>query len=71
MANLEHSKSWNPEPWSVKLNSLIVTFHFFQKPKIEVKKLKHNHYTNALSKDAILSENVDLKKKKKKKKCWH
>ena len=28
MANLEHSKSWNPEPWSAKLNSLIVTFHF-------------------------------------------
>lgn len=29
-----------------------------------MKKLKHNQYTNSLSKDAILSENVDLKKKK-------
>ena len=33
-----------------------------------MKKLKHNHYTNSLSKDAILSENVDLKKKKEKEK---
>ena len=32
-----------------------------------MKKLKHNHYTNSLSKDAILSENADLKKKKKRK----
>lgn len=30
-----------------------------------MKKLKHNQYTNSLSKDAILSENVDLKKKKR------
>lgn len=30
-----------------------------------MKKLKHNQYTNSLSKDAILSENVDLKKKEK------
>ena len=30
-----------------------------------MKKLKHNQNTNSLSKDAILSENVDLKKKKR------
>ena len=49
MANLQPSRSWVPDAWSIK-PTFSLTITFFQNLETELKNLKHSSHTIALSK---------------------
>ena len=73
MVDLEQSGTWILDPWSMILKfSLIATFYFAKKVKIELKNLYHSSHTTALSiqllflqKNDFLQINTDVSKTKR------
>ena len=67
MVDLEQSGTWILDPWSMILKfSLIATFYFAKKVKIELKNLYHSSHTTALSIQLLfLQINTDVSKTKR------
>ena len=63
MANLEQSRSWILDAWSVNLSFLLRVTSILQKLRTELKNLQHNSQIIASSKGTIFAKNANFLQK--------
>ena len=63
MVNLEQSRTWISDTWSVILTLLLIATAYLMKSETELKNLKHSSHMIALSKGTIFAKKALISSK--------